>query len=374
MKLIAVLLAAPFLTAFAVSAQLMYVGTYTGGDTRGIYAYRFDPRTGKLAPLGLMAETPNPTFLALHPSGKYLYAVNEINDFEGKKAGALSAFSVDRATGKLTLLNQISTGGPGPCAVTVDKTGKVVFVANYEGGSFASYSIGSDGKVGAMASLIQDKGSSINKSRQEGPHSHSVVVSPDNKFLLGADLGLDHVLIFHIDASTGKISPNDPPFATVKAGSGPRHLVFAPDGKHVYVVSEMGEIVTTFGWDAARGALTAIDEASALPADFHGRSTSAEIQIDAHGRHVYSSNRGHDSISVFNVDPNTGKLSLAETTSTQGKTPRFFCLDPSGRYLLAGNQDTNTITTYHVDPRSGKLTPTGDKYELGKPVCFVFVK
>jgi 6-phosphogluconolactonase len=225
-----------------------------------------------------------------------------------------------------------------------------------------------------MASFIQDKGSSIDKSRQEGPHAHSVVVSPDNKFLLGADLGLDHVLVFRIDLSTGKISANDPPFATVKAGSGPRHLVFAPDGKHVYVVSEMGEIVTTFDWDASRGALTAIGEVSALPADFHGKSTSAEIQIDAHGRHVYSSNRGHDSISVFNVDPKSGKLTLVETEGTQGKTPRFFCLDPSGRYLLAGNQDTNTITTFRVDPKSGKLTPTGDKYELGKPVCFVFVK
>lgn len=374
MRLIAVLLAAPFLTATVVSAQLMFVGTYTGGDTKGIYAYRFDPRTGKLSPLGLVAETPNPTFLALHPSGKYLYAVNEVSTFEGKKAGGLSAYSIDRATGKLTLLNQVSTGGPGPCAVTVDKTGKVVFVANYEGGSFASYPIGSDGKVGALASFIQDKGSSVDKARQEGPHAHSVVVSPDNKFLLGADLGLDHVNVFRIDTSTGKISPNDPPFATVKAGSGPRHLVFAPGGKHVYVVSEMGEIVTSFSWDAARGALTAIGEVSALPADFHGNSSGAEIQIDSHGRHVYSSNRGHDSISVFNVDPKTGKLSLVDTTSTQGKTPRFFCLDPSGRYLLAGNQDTNTITTYHVDPRSGKLTPTGDKYDLGKPVCFVFLK
>ena len=374
MRLIPVLLAVPLLIASTVSAQLMYVGTYTEGDTKGIYAYRFDSRTGKLAPLGLMAETPNPTFLALHPSGKYLYAVNEINDFGGKSAGGISAYSIDRSSGKLTELNQVSTGGPGPCAVTVDKTGKVVFVANYAGGSFASYPIGSDGKVGAMASFIQDKGSSINKSRQEGPHAHSVVVSPDNKFLLGADLGLDRVLVFRIDTSTGKISPNDPPFATVKAGSGPRHLVFAPDGKHVYVVSEMGEIVTAFAWDAGPGALTAIDEVSALPADFHGRSTAAEIQIDAHGRHVYSSNRGHDSISVFDVDPKTAKLTLVQTESTQGRTPRFFCLDPSGRYLLAGNQDTNTIVTFHVDPRSGKLTPTGQKYELGKPVCFVFLK
>ncbi|SRR5579883_891177 len=373
MRLIVVLLAAPFLIASALSAQLMYVGTYTGGDTKGIYAYRFDSRTGKLAPLGLMAETPNPTFLALSPSGKYLYAVNEVNDYGGKSAGSLSAYSVDRSTGKLTFLNQVSTGGPGPCAVTVDKTGKVVFVANYNGGSFASYPIGSDGKVGAIASFIQDKGTGPDKSRQEGPHAHSVVVSPDNKFLLGADLGLDHVNVFRIDTSTGKIAPNDPPFATVKAGSGPRHLVFAPDGKHVYVVSEMGEIVTTFAWDAGRGSLTKIDEVSALPADFHGQSTSAEIQIDAHGRHVYSSNRGHDSISVFNVDPKTAKLTLVQTESTQGKTPRFFCLDLSGRYLLAGNQDTNTIVTFHVDPRSGKLTPTGDKYDLGKPVCFVFV-
>jgi 6-phosphogluconolactonase len=321
-----------------------------------------------------MAETPDPTFLALDPAGKHLYAINEVNEFQGKHTGSITAYAVDRSTGKLTMLNQVSTGGPGPCAVAVDKTGKAVFVANYAGGSFASYPIEADGKVGALATFIQDKGSSIDKSRQEGPHAHSVVLSPDNRFLLGGDLGLDHVQVFRVDVATGKISPNDPPFAKVKAGSGPRHLVFAPDGKHVYVVSEMGEIVTTFAYDAARGALTAIDEVSALPADFHGSSSGAEIQIDAHGRHVYSSNRGQDSISVFNVDPKTAKLTLAQTESTQGKTPRFFCLDPSGRYLIAGNQDTNTIVTFHVDPRSGKLTPTGDKYDLGKPVCFVFLK
>lgn len=374
MRLTALLLAAPFLVAPMLFAQIMYVGTYTGGDTKGIYAYRFDHRTGKLAPLGLMAETPDPTFLALDPAGKHLYAINEVNEFQGKHTGSITAYAVDRSTGKLTMLNQVSTGGPGPCAVAVDKTGKAVFVANYAGGSFASYPIEADGKVGALATFIQDKGSSIDKSRQEGPHAHSVVLSPDNRFLLGGDLGLDHVQVFRVDVATGKISPNDPPFAKVKAGSGPRHLVFAPDGKHVYVVSEMGEIVTTFAYDAARGALTAIDEVSALPADFHGSSSGAEIQIDAHGRHVYSSNRGQDSISVFNVDPKTAKLTLAQTESTQGKTPRFFCLDPSGRYLIAGNQDTNTIVTFHVDPRSGKLTPTGDKYDLGKPVCFVFLK
>lgn len=373
MRLVAAALAALAIAPFAF-AQIMYVGTYTGGDTKGIYAYRFDKSTGKLAPLGLMAETPNPTFLALDPSGKYLYAINEVNEFEGKTAGSVTAYSVNRATGKLTQLNQVSTGGPGPCAVAVDKTGKALFVANYAGGSFASFPIETGGKIGPMGTFIQDKGSSVDKSRQEGPHAHSVVVSPDNRFLLGGDLGLDHVRIFRVDAPAGKITPNDPPYATIRPGSGPRHLVFAPDGRHVYVVSEMASTVTAFDWNPQRGSLKEIQSVSALPSDFHGTSTAAEIQIDARGRHVYSSNRGNDTIAVFDVDPKTAKLTLVQNESTQGKTPRFFCLDPSGRYVIVGNQDTNSIVTYRVDARSGKLTPTGDKYELGKPVCFVFLK
>ncbi len=373
MKPLAAAFAALVLAQFSF-AQIMYVGTYTGGDTKGIYAYRFDKATGKLSPMGLMAETPNPTFLALDASGKFLYAINEVNEFQGKQTGGITAYAIDRNSGKLTQLNQASTGGPGPCAVAVDKTGKSVYVANYAGGSFASYPIESGGKIGPLGTFIQDNGSSVNKARQAGPHAHSVVLSPDNRFVLGGDLGLDHVMIFRTDPAAGKITPNNPPFATVRPGSGPRHLVFAPDGRHVYVASEMASTVTAFTWNPENGSLEEFQTVSALPADFKGQSTAAEIQIDARGRHVYSSNRGNDTIAVFDVDPQTAKLTLVQNESTQGKTPRFFCLDPSGHFLIVGNQDTNSIVTYRVDAKTGKLTPTGNKYELGKPVCFVFLK
>ncbi|HZL57982.1 MAG TPA: lactonase family protein, partial [Bryobacteraceae bacterium] len=239
MKLFSALVLAPLFLAHLAMAQIMYVGTYTEGTSKGIYAYRFDAATGKLASMGLMAETPDPTFLALHPSGKYLYAVNEVNAFQGKKTGGVTAYSIDRATGKLTQLNQVSSGGPGPCHLIVDATGKTLMVANYAGGSFASFPIGADGKLGEAASFIQETGSSVDKSRQSEPHGHSVNLPKNNKFMLGADLGTDKIMIFRLDAAHGKITPSNPPSASVKPGSGPRHMVIAPDQKHVYVLSEM---------------------------------------------------------------------------------------------------------------------------------------
>jgi len=367
-------LLAAILFAQALSAQIMYVGTYTDGTSKGVYAYRFDDKTGKAAPMGLMAESANPTFLALHPNGKFLYAVNEVNTFQGKAAGAVTAWSVDHATGKLTLLNQVSSASPGPCHLIVDSTGKTLLVANYAGGSFASFPIGADGKVGEAASFIQEHGSSIDKSRQSEPHGHSVNLPRNDKFMLGADLGTDHVMIFKLDSANAKLTANDPPFASVKPGSGPRHLVIAPDQKHVYVLSEMASSVTTFEFNAETGAMKDIDVESALPADFKGQSTAAEIQIDKSGEHLYTSNRGDDSIAVFEIDKKTAKPKLVQNMSTGGQQPRAFVLDPSGNFLIAGNQKTNTIVVFKVDHATGKLTPAGDKIDLGAPVTFVFLK
>ncbi len=371
LPLLVILTLAPLL-----SAQILYVGSYTQpqSSAKGIYAYKLDAKTGKLAELGLMAETPNPTFLALHPNGKYLYAINEINTFQGKQAGSVTAYSVDRATGKLTLLNQVSSGGPGPCHLIVDATGKTLMVANYGGGSFASFPIMPDGKLGEAASFVQDEGSSANKSRQSGPHAHSVNLPRNNKFMLGADLGTDKVMVFRLDAPNGKIAPASPPSASVKPGSGPRHMVIAPDEKHVYVVNEMASAVTTFEYDANTAAMKEIDMVSTLPADFKGESTCAEIAIDARGRFVYASNRGHNSIAVFAVDAKTGKLTLIQNQSSGGAIPRGFILDPSGNWLIAGNQNTNNIAILKVDRKTGKLTATGDKLDLGAPVTFVFLK
>jgi 6-phosphogluconolactonase len=352
----------------------MYVGTYTEGTSKGIYAYRLDAKTGKLSSLGLVAEATDPTFVALHPNGKFLYAVNEVNTYQGKKAGSVTSYSVDHATGKLTQLNKVSTQSPGPCHLIVDATGKTLMVANYFGGSFTSFPIAGDGKLGEAASFIQLHGSGVNKDRQAAPHGHSVNLPKNNKFMLGADLGTDKIMIFNLDAANGKIAPHDPPSASVKPGSGPRHLVFAPDQKHVYVLSEMASSVSTFTYDPATAAMALIDAVSALPADFKGESTGAEIAIDAAGKFVYSSNRGHDSIAVFAVDKGSGKLKLIQNQSTGGSQPRSFILDPSGNYLIAGNQKTNTMTTFKVDKGTGKLTATGDKYDLGAPVTFVFLR
>jgi 6-phosphogluconolactonase len=363
-----------FLFANALSAQLMYVGTYTEGTSKGVYAYRFDNKTGKMTPLGLEAESPDPTFLALHPNGKFLYGVNEINSFQGKKAGAVTAWSIDKATGKLTMLNQVSSASPGPCHLIVDATGKTLMVANYAGGSFASFPIGADGKLGEATSFIQETGSSVDKGRQAQPHGHSVNLPKSNKFMLGADLGTDKVMIFKLDPATAKLTLNDPPFGQVKPGSGPRHLVIAPDQKHVYVLSEMAASVTTFEFDAQTGAMKDIDMVSALPADYKGEKSAAEIQIDARGEHLYTSNRGHDSIAVFDIDRKTAKPTLIQNISSGGAQPRAFVLDPSGNFLIAGNQKTNNISVFRIDHATGKLTATGDKIDLGAPVTFVFVK
>jgi 6-phosphogluconolactonase len=256
----------------------------------------------------------------------------------------------------------------------VDSTGKTLLVANYAGGSFASFPIGADGKVGEAASFIQEHGSSIDKSRQSEPHGHSVNLPRNDKFMLGADLGTDHVMIFKLDSANAKLTANDPPFASVKPGSGPRHLVIAPDQKHVYVLSEMASSVTTFEFNAETGAMKDIDVESALPADFKGQSTAAEIQIDKSGEHLYTSNRGDDSIAVFEIDKKTAKPKLVQKMSTGGQQPRAFVLDPSGNFLIAGNQKTNTIVVFKVDHATGKLTPAGDKIDLGAPVTFVFLK
>lgn len=371
MKILAALAITPLL-----SAQLLYVGTYTAprSSAKGIYAYRFNARTGRLTSMGLAAEGTDPTFLALHPNGKYLYAINEINEYLGQPAGSVTAYSIDKRSGKLTELNQVSSGGTGPCHLTVDATGQTLVVANYAGGSFSSFRIQPDGRLSSPVSFIQGHGSSIDKSRQMAPHGHSVTITKNNKFVLGDDLGTDKVMIFKLDPVASTITPGEPAFAPVKPGSGPRHLVIAPDQKHVYVLSEMGELVTTFTFDADTGAMEQVETVSALPADFKGESTSAEIQMDAAGKHVYASNRGHDSISVFDVDPQSATLKLVQNAPSGGKTPRAFVLDPSGNYVIAGNQDTNNIAVLKVDKGTGKLTPLASDYELGAPVTFVFVK
>ena len=353
---------------------IMYVGTYTRAPSKGIYAYRLRP-TGELTPLGaagLVAETENPSFLAVHPNRRFLYAVNEVSRYEGRDAGSVTAFAIDRATGTLTQLNRVSTRGGGPCHLSIDASGKWLFVANYGGGSVAAFPIQDDGKVGEASAFFQHAGSSVNKARQSGPHGHAVVVSPDNRFVLAADLGLDRVFTYRIDPSAGGLAPGDPPFAAMAPGSGPRHLAFRPDGKFAYALSEMLSEVVALRYDAARGTLAAVQTLPMLPAGFSGENSGAEIAVHPGARFLYASNRGHDSIAAFRIDAAAGTLTALGHVPTQGKTPRSFAIDPSGRFLIAANQNSGNVVMFRIDRETGALTAAGAPTEVPSPVCIVF--
>lgn len=356
---------------------LVYVGTYTNKSaSKGIYVYSFDPGTGKLSPLGIAAESEDPSFLAVHPSGKYLYAVNEIDHFGAQKSGAASAFAVDAKSGKLTLLNQAATRGAGPCHISLDKSGKFVLVANYDGGSIASFRVHDDGTLGEAAGFVQHQGSSVNKERQQGPHAHWIGTSPDNRFVLAADLGLDEVLTYRFNAAKGTMSPDDPPYAKVDAGAGPRHLAFHPNGKFAYVLNEMEDGVTVFAYKSSNGSLSALQTVSALSTlrnDYKGPKEAAEIAVHPNGKFLYASNRGGlDTISAFSIDPAKGTLHLKDEYPTMGKTPRNFAIDPTGKFLLAANQESNNIVVFRIDAVTGALSPTGDTVEVPAPVCIIF--
>jgi 6-phosphogluconolactonase len=300
--------------------------------------------------------------------------VNEVGDFAGLKSGAVSAFAIDGRTSKLKLLNQVPSGGAGPCHISLDKTGKFVLVANYDGGSIASFPIREDGSLSSPASFVQHHGSSVNKERQEGPHAHWIGASPDNRFVLAADLGLDEVLIYRFDATKGTLSPNNPPFVKVDGGAGPRHFAFHPNGKFEYVLTEMAATVTAFSYDSKNGALSASQTIATLPKGHSGPTEAAELVVHPSGKFLYASNRaGIDTITAFAIDPAKGTLKLIERFSTRGKTPRNFVIDPTGSYLLAANQESGNIVIFRIDPATGTLTPTVQEVRVPAPVCITFI-
>ena len=361
--------------ASAPGDVIMFVGTYTRAPSKGIYAYRFQGATGTLTPLGtagLAGETENPSFLAVHPNQRFLYAVNEVSRYDGRPAGSISAFAIDPATGTLTLLNRVSSGGGGPCHVSIDRSGKWLFAANYGGGSVAAFPLHQDGTVGEASAFFQHTGASVDPARQSGPHAHEAVVSPDNRFVLAADLGLDRVFTYRLDPTAGGLAPADPPFAAIAPGSGPRHLAFQPDGKFVYVLSEMLSRVVAFRYDAGRGTLAELQTLSTLPEGFSAENSGAEISTHPSSKFLYASNRGHDSIAVFRIDAAKGTLTPVDRVSTQGKTPRGFAIDPSGRFLLAANQNSGTVVVFRIDQQTGGLTPMGITVEVPSPVSVVF--
>lgn len=355
--------------------QRVYFGTYTGKSSKGIYRSELDLATGKLSPPVLAGEAVNPSFLAIAPNQKFLYAVGEVNDVNGKKGGGVSAFAMDSATGDLKLLNQQSSVGAGPCHIVVDRTGKVALVANYGGGSAAALPISSDGKLGEASSFVQHKGSSINPGNQAAPHAHSVNVDGANRFAMVADLGIDKVMVYRLDPDKGTITANDPPSASVDAGSGPRHFAFHPNGKNAYVINEIKLTVTAFQYDADRGVLTPQQTITTLPegvTDRKGMST-AEVQVHPSGKFLYGSNRGHHSIAIFSIDSATGKLTAIGHQGQGIKTPRNFGIDPTGNYLLVCNQDSDSVIVFRIDQTTGKLEPTGSTVTVGTPVCVKFL-
>lgn len=351
----------------------VYVGTYTRGKHGGVYACELDLESGRLSEARLAAETDNPSFLAVHPTHRFLYAVGELSEFDGKNSGAVNAFSVDPKSGSLTLLNQQPSGGAGPCYVVVDATGKNVLVANYGGGSVACLPIHPDGSLGPATTFIQHEGSSVNPQRQQGPHAHSINLDRNNRFAIAADLGLDKLLVYRFDPHKGTLTPSDPPFVSTKPGGGPRHFALHPNGKFAYANLEITSMVTALRYDADHGVLTPLQTLSTLPDGFDGNNSTAETRVHPNGNFVYVSNRGHNSVAIFAVDPSKGTLTPVGHASTRGKTPRNFNLDPSGRYLLAANQDTNNVVAFRVNGTTGKLTPTGSDIRVPSPVCVRFI-
>ena len=384
-------IASPGFAQTRAHKYLLFVGTYTSSESqdtgsKGIYSYRFDESSGKLAPLGVAAETANPSFLAVAPGNKFLYAVNELQTYKGAPSGAVTAFTMDHQTGKLTQLDEVASRGSDPCYISFDRTGKYLLVANYTGGTVAVFPVSSNGQIGEASSVEDDKGAlGPNKERQEHSHAHWIEVSARNRFAYVADLGLDRVLIYKFDPNKGALIPGESRpgqtatngakdffSATLAPGTGPRHVAFSRDGKFMYVLGEVDSTVTVLA-NESNETFRSIQKISALPAGFSGKNDAAEIVMHPSGKFLYSSNRGDDSIAVFTVNRKTGKLTFTQRVPSGGKTPRNFAIDPSGSKLLAANEESGNIVEFRINRSTGKLTTVGEVAKVPAPVCLVFV-
>lgn len=353
--------------------MLVYFGTYTGPKSEGIYVSRFDPESGRLSPAQLAAAMGNPSFLALHPSGRYLYAVGESAEVDGRPGGAVTAFGIDPESGKLQQISQQSSRGAGPCHISLDAAGRWALVANYGGGNLAVLPIAENGALKEAVTFIQHEGSSVHQSRQRRPHAHSINLDAAGKLAVAADLGLDKLMLYRFDSANGTLQPGTPPFTATKPGAGPRHFAFHPDQRHAFVINELDSTLNLYRYDPAQATLEEVQSLSTLPKDFQGNSSTAEVQVHPSGRFVYGSNRGHDSIAVYRFSTNPDRLEWVENEPTQGKTPRNFGIDPSGRWLLAANQESSSVVVFKIDPESGALTPANVRIDVGSPVCVKFL-
>jgi len=356
------------MTEARTDPDLLYVGTYTEGTrSEGIYLVRMDRRSGELVRVGAVNAGANPSFLSMHPNGRVLYAVNEL-----EPTGTVSAFAIDRATGALTRLNEQPSGGGAPCYVSVDRTGRAALVANYAGGSVALLPIQPNGALAQAASVVQHTGKGPNAERQEAPHAHCILPDPSNRYALAADLGADRVFVYRLDLAGGSLRHIKEGDAVMRPGAGPRHIAFHPTLPLVFVANELDSTVATLRFDSTRGALALLETRSTLPTEWTGTNYPADIHVAANGRTLYVSNRGHNSIAVFSVAASTGALALQQVVSTEGDWPRNFCLDPSGRWLLVANQRSDSIVVFGRDAETGRLTPTPQRIAIPSPVCLRF--
>jgi len=363
---VAVLLLLPF--AVQASDYLFFTGSYTKTASKGIYAWRLQTATGRVRSLGLAADMSNPSFLALHPNGRFVYAAS-------RDLNVVAAFSIDEKSGKLALLNYLASGGAGPCHLAVDATGRWLAVANYDDGALAILPIKPDGRVGEARNVQRHEGHGPHPERQKGPHAHQAVFSPDNRYLLLGDLGLDRIFVYRFDAASGTLSANDPAYVELAAGAGARHIAFHPNGRAVYAIAELASTVTAFQYDKARGSLKMLQTISTLPSSFCGTNAAAEIAVNRAGTVLYASNRGHDSIALFSIDPERFTLTAIDDSPTLGKTPRHFAFDPSGGFLLAANQESNELAIFRVHANTGQLTPVARSVvNAFEPACILFLQ
>jgi 6-phosphogluconolactonase len=356
-------------TSAAEGKERVYFGTYGQRASDGVYVAELDLASGTVSEPRLAGRAMNASFVALHPDHQHLYCVAEVSSLRGSRTGGVMAFSIVPETGALRAINEQGSGGAGPCHLVIDKAGKNVLVANYEGGSVAVLPI--DDRVGLRpASSIQlHHGRGVNRERQEAAHAHSVNLDPANHFAFVADLGVDKVFVYRFDPSAGKLAPNQPPSAPVAPGGGPRHFALDPTGRFAYVIDELDSTITVFWYDSENGTLSRIQVVSTLPKDYHRVNTASEVAVHPSGKFVYGANRGHDSIALFSVDPVSGKLNPEGHEPTQGKTPRNFAIDPTGAFLLAANQDSDSVVVFRIDPANGRLRATGQQLRIHQPVC-----
>lgn len=356
-----------------------YIGTFAQAEEQiragleGIHIFRMQSPAAAWEPVQTVQGQLHPSFLAADPHGRYLYVVTRPEETEGVPGGAVSAFAIDPASGKLAYLNRQASHGFGPCYVSVERSGRYVLVANYRSGSVAMLPVRRDGRLGPASDFVQHVGSGPRSDRQEGPHAHCVIPDPSNRFALVADLGLDRVFVYRLDLERGKLVSNDPPFAALRPGAGPRHLAFHPNGRYLYVIDELDSTLTVCAWDGDRGALEPIQSVTTLPAGWAGENDPADVHLTPSGRFLYGSNRGHDSLAIYAVVEQTGLVELLGHQPTHGKCPRNFAIDPSGAFLFVANQDTDNIVAFRLDGETGRLAPTGQEIKATAPTCVQFV-